>query len=234
MSPSDSTAECARSGDLAAYVLGALEPAEAVEFRAHLASCQRCRQELAELQGVVDVLPMAAPQVQAPSGLRRKVLSAVRADAKRTVGATASPPRPGWLARLPRPALALGAAVLVAAIVVGGIQLSNSGSSHTRVVTAQVIGEHGTAKVAITNGHAQLVVHHFSPPPNGKVYEVWFSRHGQKPIATGVLFSVTGSGDSSVDVPGNLHGVNALLVTPEPSGGSSAPTHTPVISATLS
>jgi len=218
---------------VAAYALGALDAAETEEFRAHLESCAACRRELAAQQGVVDVLPLAAPQVQAPRSLRRRVLSDVRADAKRASGTIASPRRSGWPGRLPRPALALGAAVLIAAIVVGGIQLSGSGGSPTRVVTAQVSGEHGTAKVAITNGHAHLILHNFSAPPRGKVYEVWFSRKGQKPIP-GVLFSVTHSGDSSVDVPGNLHGVDALLVTPEPRGGSSAPTHTPVISATLS
>ena len=62
---------------------------------------------------------------------------------------------------------------------------------------------------------------------------MWLSRGGQKPTPTGVLFSVTPSGDSNVDV-GKLHGLDTLLVTPEPTGGSSAPTHTPVIDAKLS
>jgi hypothetical protein len=49
-----------------------------------------------------------------------------------------------------------------------------------------------------------------------------------------VLFSVTRSGDSDVEVPGSLRGVSAVLVTPEPAGGSKAPTHAPVITAPLS
>ncbi len=48
------------------------------------------------------------------------------------------------------------------------------------------------------------------------------------------LFSVTAHGDGQVDLPGNLHGVSLVMVTPEPApGGSTAPTHPPVISASL-
>lgn len=232
MSPSDRSADRACGGDVAAYALGALEPAEAEAFRAHLQTCDECRRELAELQRVVDVLPLAATQVQTPRRLRRRVLSEVRNDARVQDGESA-PRRPNIFARLPRSALAVGTAVLIAAIVVGGIAISNSGNG-ARVVAAQVTGEHGSAKVAITNGHGQLILHRFSPPPQGKVYEVWFTRKGKRnPIPTGVLFSVSSSGDSNVNV-GDVHGVKALLVTPEPSGGSSAPTHTPVISAELS
>ncbi len=231
MSPSDHSTDRPCGGDVAAYALGALEPAEAEAFRAHLQTCDDCRQELAALQRVVDVLPLAATQVQTPRRLRRRVLSEVRDDA-RARGGESTRRRPDLFSRLPRSVLALGTAVLIAAIVVGGIAISNSGNG-PRVIAAQVTGEHGTAKVAITNGHGQLILHQFSPPPHGKVYEVWFTRKGSKPIPTGVLFSVTSSGNSNVNV-GDVHGVKALLVTPEPSGGSSAPTHTPVISAELS
>ena len=69
-----------------------------------------------------------------------------------------------------------------------------------------------------------------SPPPAGKIYEVWLTRGERKPTPTGVLFDVT---SGNVDV-GKLNGLDTLLVTPERAGGSSHPTHTPVISANLS
>ena len=34
-------------------------------------------------------------------------------------------------------------------------------------------------------------------------------------------------------MPGNLHGVSQVMVTPEPAGGTLVPTHPPVIVAPL-
>ncbi len=238
MSPADRSADargCGRNGDVAAYALGALDPAEVEQFRTHLESCAACRDDLAGFRQVVDVLPMAPPQHPVPRRLRRRVLTAVRNDARRLQQGERPHRRLPIAQRLPRPALALAALLAVAAIIVGGIELgSRSGSPPTRVFQAKVTGERGSAKVKVTGGHAQLIVRDFSPPPPGKIYEVWLSRTGHNPTPTGVLFSVTASGDSDVDVPESVHGVDALLVTPEPAGGSSAPTHAPVIAAKLS
>ena len=43
--------------DVAAYVLGALEPGEAAELERHLAGCADCRAELRWLRPAVDLLP---------------------------------------------------------------------------------------------------------------------------------------------------------------------------------
>ncbi len=51
--------------------------------------------------------------------------------------------------------------------------------------------------------------------------------------ATDALFEVTARGSRTVDIPGSLHGVEQVLVTPEPRGGSLVPTHPPVIVAQL-
>ena len=44
-----------------------------------------------------------------------------------------------------------------------------------------------------------------------------------------MLFSVTTSGDGAVDVPGNLKGIKAAMVTEAPAGGTKVPTTKPVI-----
>ncbi len=211
-------------GDVAAYALGALDPVEAEEFRAHLKTCAACREDLAAFSEVVDVLPMGVTQHTAPRRLRRRVLTAVADDARAAGAEPQRRPRTFW-----RPMLALGGLVAVV-IVFGTIAIVNSGSSSTRVFAAQVAGERGSAKVAVTDGRAQLIVHNLSPPPAGKIYEVWLTRGERKPTPTGVLFDVT---SGNVDV-GRLNGLDTLLVTPERAGGSSHPTHTPVISAKLS
>jgi anti-sigma factor RsiW len=236
MSDSDNdstTREC--GADVAAYALGALEPAEAESFRGHLAQCVVCRDELATFQHVVNALPASVPPHRAPKALRQRVLTAVSEEPRVGPGAARSraQPRRRWLA-MPRPALALGAALAAVAIAVVALQLGSSGSTSTKVYNAAVTGSTGTAQVRVANGRAELVVRDFQPPPSGKIYEVWLSRPNRAPQPTSALFSVTAKGDGDVDVPGSLRGVNQVLVTPEPAGGSRAPTHSPVIRAQLS
>jgi hypothetical protein len=214
--------EC--GGDVAAYVLSALEPEEAEAFRRHMAACAICHDEVAALAAVAQTLPMAAPRLKPPRALRRRVMRAVRADAAAAVRRRRVPRA--------RPALASAVAVVAAAAaVVGGIELSSGGSA-TRVIQAQVIGSAGSARLRLKDGTAELVVSHFPPPPPGRIYEVWLQRPGRLSPAN-VLFDVTRAGTGDVAVPGDMHGVSALLVTPEPDGGSRAPTHTPVIVARL-
>jgi hypothetical protein len=225
--------------DVAAYVLGALEPAEAEAFRRHLGSCAVCREELASFQEVVDVLPLSAPQLRAPRAVRRRVLAAVAPDDRGTratgVAGARVNRRRGFLSwfRVPRPAVALAAALAVVAVAVGAIELGSSGSGGAHVYRAQVTGSRGTAEVRVAGGHAELILHGFSPPPAGHIYEVWLGRPGRAPQPTSALFSVTAKGDGDVEVPGSLHGVQLVMVTPEPLGGSRTPTHAPVISARL-
>jgi anti-sigma-K factor RskA len=221
--------------DVAAYALGALEPAEAEAFRRHLEQCVVCRDELAAFDQVVRALPLAADQYRAPDTLRKRVLRAVEVEPKVTPKAERrrARPRRGWFS-VPRPAHALAALVAAVAIAIGALELGSSGSSGTRIYNAQVTGSTGTAQVKVTGGHAELILRHFAPPPPGKIYEVWLGRPNRPPQPTSALFSVTAKGAGNVGVPGNLHGVNVVMVTPEPAGGSRVPTHSPVLSARLS
>lgn len=218
-------------GDAAAYSLGALEPAEAAAFERHLAECVVCRDEVEALQGVVGALPMAAPQLSPSRRLRRRVMHAVREEPKAT-----STTWPVWLRGsmlVPRGALAaLTVAAVVAGAVVGGLALS-SGSGGGRVIQARVAGISGSVQLRVNDGHADLVVRHLSPPPAGHVYEVWLKAPHAAPVPASVLFSVSASGSADVGLPGRLRGISQVMVTPEPDGGSPAPTHSPVIVASL-
>jgi anti-sigma-K factor RskA len=229
------TRDC--GGDAAAYVLGALNPAEVEPFEQHLADCAICRDEVSALRGVIDALPMAAPQYSTPEGLCRRTLQAVRLDARRT-GA-----RPRHLMGLRRlmglaaPAWALrgvalaGGCAAVALAVFAGFELSTG--SHVRVIQARVVGISGRASVRLSDGHSELIVRHLSAPPPGDIYELWLKRPHRAPAPTSALFSVTAAGAGEVDLPPRLHGVSEVMVTPEPAGGSPFPTHSPVIVARL-
>jgi anti-sigma-K factor RskA len=222
-------------GDAAAYVLGALESGEATAFRRHMVGCVVCRDEVATLQGVADALPMAAPQMEAPLSVKRRLMTEVRADAKRRGRARDrhwTRVRPIWPA-LGRPATAAGALLAALAVAVAAFELG-SGNGPPQLVRATVVGGSGSAVLRVSGGHAELAVQHIPAPPRGRIYEVWLRRGTQPPSPTSALFDVTRSGAGAVDVPGNLHGVSEVLVTAEPLGGSLAPTRAPVIVAPLS
>jgi hypothetical protein len=226
-------ADC--GGEVAAYALGALDPAELESFRAHLETCGICQDELAAFQSVVDMLPLTAPRHPASKRLRRRVLGAIAREPKLKTGAHRPRRTAPVLPRLPiqRVPLAFGLAVTIVAIAVGSLQLGASRSARTRIYSAQVTGP-GSAKLTVTGPHAELVVHHLPAPPAGEIYEVWLVRPGNRPAPTSALFSVTAAGEGDVEVPGNLHGVKLVMVTPEPAGGSRVPTHPAVIRAQLS
>jgi anti-sigma-K factor RskA len=217
-------------GDAAAYMLGALDPAEEAAFRRHLELCAVCRDEVDSLEGVVQAISTAAPPIQPPKSLRRRVLRAIRDE-----------PKPG-VARRPRalglpaarPAIvACLAAVVVAGAVVGGVEVS-TGGTNGRVIQAQVSGISGSAELRLNDGHGELIVRHLTPPPPGHVYEVWLKAPGTKPLPANVLFNVSRGGAAHVRLPAGLRRISQVLVTPERSGGSPAPTHSPVIVASLS
>ncbi len=213
--------ECGENA--AAYVLGALEPAEAEAFREHIAECAACRDEVAAFEEITEALPASTGRSEVPRELRKRVMREVRATPK------AAPARPAATVRAPtRFSLAWGGAlaagvvaVIVAVVLIGG------GSSGTRVIQASV----GSAQLRIDGGRGDLVVHRLAPLPAGRIYEMWVQRGNAAPTPTGTLFSTRGDGSANVGVPGSLTGVSRVMVTQEPAGGTPAPTSAPVIIA---
>jgi anti-sigma-K factor RskA len=211
--------------DAAPYVLGALEPAEALAFADHMRSCTACRDEVAALASVVDVLPASAPCYEVSAALRRRVMHAVRSEPKASSVATRPP-------RLRRHRAAPGRAVTAAALMVtlaimiaaGGAIKLGAGSSPARVIQASV----GRAQLRIAGGRVELLVDHLPPAPPDRVYELWL-QHGPRAPAPSTLFTVTSRGTAVLGVPGDFSGITRVLVTVEPSGGSRVPTTRAVI-----
>ena len=72
-------------------------------------------------------------------------------------------------------------------------------------------------------------------PPEGRVYQVWtLKRRARTPVPTTRCATPRADGSADVAVPGSLDGVESVLVSAEPPGGSPAPTTTPVIDAPTS
>jgi anti-sigma-K factor RskA len=237
VSPFDS--DCEERGQAAAYVLSALEQQEVERYRAHLDGCAACSADVARLQPVADSLATSVPHAVASKELRARVMASVRSEAEllHAAGAGADrpePARPRWRMRRPQllvTAVAMGVGLLIGVLVVG----TGSQTPTTHVTSAQLASLPLGAKAVLrqTGSHAELVVSGVSQPPRGKIYELWLARSGAAPQPTSALFGVTRAGDASVNVPGNLAGVRQVMVTAEPLGGSSHPTSSPIIVATL-
>ena len=159
--------------DLGGYVLGALEPAERADFEEHLAGCERCQAEVAELRGLPELLEQAAPPVEVPPSLRERTFAAVeRAAAQQR------------RRRRLRLALTAAAACLVLVIAfAGGYTLSQVGpfADRGRVIAFALVAPDGgaaraTAKVRqVGDGLAiTMEVSGLAPNPPGSVYECWY------------------------------------------------------------
>ena len=235
------TDTCPRIDDAASYVLRAIPDGEWEGYAAHLSHCQVCAAKVAELSFVSDALLNAVPPVSAPPEIRSRVMSVVRAEAELLCAAGPMADRPvgqelarrfslQWLR--PWPAAVLAASLLALGIG-GGALLTGDDPSAQTIACAQA--PDGTScQMRIAGDDAKLVVAGLEPPPEGRIYQVWLARdNGTAPEPTAALFSVR-KGRASVDVPGDLSGVEQVLVTHEPLGGSEVPTRQPVIAASVS
>ena len=208
--------------DAAPYVLGALDPAEARAFMRHMRTCAVCRDEVAALAPVLDVLPSCVPRYDVSPELRRRVMHAVRSEPK----FGDAPARERW--RSPRRPWRAVAAALALAIAVALVIVIASGSRGTqdRLIRASV----GLAQLHIAGSRGELIVDHLPPAPPDRVYELWLQR-GNGALVPSTLFEVTSRGTAALGVPGEVTGITRVLVTVEPSGGSRVPTTPAVIVA---
>ncbi|HEX8051309.1 MAG TPA: zf-HC2 domain-containing protein, partial [Solirubrobacterales bacterium] len=113
------------SDDLAAYMLGALDPREAEDFERHLEGCEHCQEELRWLQPAVHALPEELERTEPPPQLRASLMAEVRADAEaETRSAPARPARSRrWFLK---PAVGFAVLALLVAGVVG-YEVGNDG-----------------------------------------------------------------------------------------------------------
>jgi anti-sigma-K factor RskA len=218
----------ARRDDLATYLLGALESAEAAELEQHLAGCEECRTELEWLRPAAQMLPESVERLEPPSELRARIMADVEADA----AAVRPPSRParGWRGFVLRPAFALAALALFAAGIAGyAISDGGGGAGPTTVaagqapgVTAKMVREGDTGTLRLANVH-QL--------PSEEVLQAWV-RRGKRIESARTLFVPNRDGTATAVID-HMDGVNAVMVTAEPRGGSSYPTSEPIVSVAI-
>ena len=90
----DERKDCERTELVSAYAVRALPAHEAASMEAHLASCERCREELAELRAVVDSFTAwPTDLLRAPASLADRIAERLAAD---TGTKRVPPPPPQW------------------------------------------------------------------------------------------------------------------------------------------
>ena len=238
------------SEGVAAYMLGALEPAEAAELERHAEGCERCQAEIRWLTPALDALPESVERLEPPRELRERVMAEVRADAGTDVrggeraGARSGDreARPGLGGRISawvhdlgsgpmglRPVAGVAVAVLVVAAVagfaIGGGIGSDEGGQTSTVVTGEAPGV--TAKMVSEGDGGTLHLDNVKQLPSDRVLEAWVQRDGEvEPVEA--LFVPDREGRASTELP-DMDGVEVVMVTTEPSGGSESPTSAPII-----
>lgn len=229
--------------DLAAYVLGALEPEQAAALERHAEDCERCQAELRWLMPAVQAISESPERVEAPRELRSRVMAEVRADAaERSAAENAEAGllqrAAAWLRNLGsgsmglRPVVGVAAAVLVVAVVAGYvIGDGSSGDGGTSTVSA---GKPPgiTAEMVDEGDGGTLQLANVKQLPNDKVLEAWVQRDGEVE-AVPALFVPDHEGRASTQLP-SMEGVEVVMVTAEPKGGSETPTSQPLITIPIS
>ena len=205
--------------DVAAYALGALEPEHARAFKRHLDDCELCTADLAALSPAVAALPASVEPVDPPAHLKKRIMAVVEAEAKERRAAEAPGRRESRFSlRILAPVAAVAAAVVLAVLMVTG------GDDETQRITASQAPAGSNVELRMDDGRGTLVVEGMLPPEDGRVYQVWKKRGSAAPEPTDALFTPRSDGHASVVVPGDMKGVDQVLVSTEPVGGSKRPT----------
>jgi hypothetical protein len=220
--------------DLASYVLGILEPAEASAFADHLAGCSACRAEVAELSRLPELLARAATATEPPPDLRARTLAAVEeiptSPSRRPAGRTAI---------VAAAAATAAAAMFVVALAVGALLSGDADDVFTAELTAAAGGSDaaGTARLRSTS---QGVVVELEVsglvPTEGTHYECWYVDAGD-----GTTRVSAGSFVTKPDGTAKVRMVTAadpvrfprIVVTREATDGDPSPGE-PVLTSTAS
>jgi anti-sigma-K factor RskA len=230
------------SEDLAAYMLGALEPGEAADFERHLEGCERCRNEMRWFEPAVNSLPESVERQEPPPQLRAALMAEVRANTGVAEAGTEAEAGGGSLLRWIRDSfdhrslrLAAGLASLALAIAVAaGYEIGKGGSDGDNGGrTVLSTSEHGIEVKMVREGDGgTLHLAHLHQLPPDKVLEAWVRREGTVEAVPALLVpDRKGQAETTI---ASMKGVDTVMVTEEPQGGSEEPTSPALVTMTVS
>ena len=163
-------------------------------------------------------------------------MASVRADVdtkQSEAGAAGERPRVrrGWRGLLLRPALAVGMAIVVAAI--GGYLIAgNNGGGGPEEATVPVVAQQGIGgTLAIGEQSSMLQLHGLQQLTGKQVYQVWVAKGESVRPSSSFIPDANGKAMSAVD--GHLTAGTKVMVTREPNAGRTTPSGKVLLSATV-
>jgi anti-sigma-K factor RskA len=220
----------------AGYALDALDADDLRTFQAHLATCDRCRDDVAAFRDAAATLAFDVDARTPPESLERRIVTAARAE--RT---TVVPLRHRWA--LPAAGMAAVAAAAAVAVGIWATQLSHSldreRSAHQRDArVVAILTQQGAQQIPTKGGSGLLVVsptrkavlvaNNLAPADHGKTYEAWVVR-GARAQPAGLFRG--GAGSKVVELTRPVAPGAIVGVTLEHAGGSPTPTGTMLLRA---
>jgi anti-sigma-K factor RskA len=224
-----------------AYALDAVDDVERAGFDRHLADCDTCRLEVAELRETAAQLAPDAPTASVPPQLRQRVLDEVaRTPQQRTGGVLTGLPRRRSL----RWRTAVAAAVAAGVVAVGGsaatwavmdsrLERERAASararqvadvlaaSDARVYTGSVGGAGAvTLVVSPERDRGVVVLRDLPAAGEGRAYQLWLIR-GEVARPVGLL---PARATAATMLVGPVDDAATFGVSNEPAAGSPAPT----------
>ena len=236
-----------------AYALNALPPDEQAFFERHLAACDACRMEVAELQETAARLA-AGVATAPPAALRDRVLAAADVTRQLPPEAAVSSPRSAtrWDPWRQRALVPVAAGLLIVVVALSSVVVTLNRQQPTAPAgedapVVAVLGAEDLQTVELDLGgavparflysstldRAVLVTRGLPDPGARETYELWLMHDGD-PVPAGLFRPQDDAGAAVTEVDAPVRGADSVAVTVEPAGGSEKPTGEVLASAKLS
>jgi anti-sigma-K factor RskA len=234
-----------------AYALNAIPELERAAFERHLAECDPCAQEVAELQATAARLGESvaeAPRPELKAAVMARIgetrqLPPLGGDGAQAPGARRVP----WSTRI----LGMAAAVLLVISVAMGVTLYRTQNDLTdsraqaaamseilsagdaKMISGSAGGLSGTVVYSRERGDVLLLANGVPAAPEGKDFQVWLMG-GETPFHSVGLISAGADGRVTIlDDTGEVASATNIGITVEPDGGSDKPSTLPIMEMTL-
>jgi len=244
-----------------AFVLGALDPEEALQVGEHVAGCPTCRAEVDAFRATLDVLPYAVPQLDPPSHVKQQILARIAASHSQLWPSAASQARSRWLVGLSAGSLLLALAfgymmadasrrldLMTSQLVqsqqqIEALRRQAAEDQMARFIMApqtvarQLMSVDRQASAMIymqpDKTRAVLVIHGMPKLAPGKIYQSWLMKPGAQVPAKTFDVDEHGMATLMLEAPAPLDQYAQVMITVEQSAGSTQPSDEIVLSGSL-